>query len=72
MVVSLAAYYKRIAVAHVEAGLRTFDIYNPWPEELNRQITGRVAAYHFAPTELSKQNLILEGINEDKIFVTGN
>lgn len=72
MATSLAAYYQQIPVGHVEAGLRTHNIYSPWPEEINRQITGRIATYHFAPTTLSKQNLINEGIDEDRIFVTGN
>lgn len=69
---ALAAYYQQIPVAHVEAGLRTYDIYSPWPEEINRQITGRIATYNFAPTELSRQNLIKENISDKRIFVTGN
>jgi UDP-N-acetylglucosamine 2-epimerase (non-hydrolysing) len=69
---ALASFYQKIPVGHIEAGLRTHDIYSPWPEEMNRQITGRLTTYHFAPTVLSKQNLIAEGIDEDKIFVTGN
>ncbi|MFA5540262.1 MAG: UDP-N-acetylglucosamine 2-epimerase (non-hydrolyzing) [Bacteroidales bacterium] len=69
---SLAAFYQQIPVGHIEAGLRTHSIYSPWPEEMNRQITGRIATYHFAPTELSKSNLLNEGINESKILVTGN
>lgn len=69
---ALAAFYQQIPVAHVEAGLRTHNIYSPWPEELNRQITSRIANYNFAPTLLSKNNLLLEGINESSIFVTGN
>lgn len=69
---ALASYYKRIPVGHVEAGLRTNDIYSPWPEEMNRQITGRIAQYNFAPTDLSKNNLIKENIDENKILVTGN
>lgn len=69
---ALAAFYQQIEVGHVEAGLRTHNIYSPWPEEMNRQITSRIATYHFAPTELSKQNLLKEGVSEDKIFVTGN
>lgn len=69
---ALAAYYQHIPVGHVEAGLRTYNIYSPWPEELNRQITSRIATYHFAPTELSKKNLIEEKINENKILITGN
>jgi UDP-N-acetylglucosamine 2-epimerase (non-hydrolysing) len=69
---AIAAFYQQIAVAHVEAGLRTYDIYSPWPEEINRQITSRIASYHFAPTIRAKENLIKENISEDKIFVTGN
>lgn len=69
---ALAAFYQQIPVGHVEAGLRTHQIYSPWPEEMNRQITGRIATYHFAPTPLSKENLIAEGISEGSIFVTGN
>ena len=69
---ALAAFYQQIPVGHIEAGLRTHDIYSPWPEEMNRQITARIATYHFAPTILSKQNLINEGVKEDFIFVTGN
>ncbi len=72
MVTALAAFYQQIAVGHVEAGLRTDNIYSPWPEELNRQITGRIASYHFAPTALSKENLLKENVLSDKIFVTGN
>lgn len=69
---ALAAFYQQIPVGHVEAGLRTHDIYSPWPEEMNRLITGRIATYHFSPTALSKQNLLDEGINEESIIVTGN
>lgn len=69
---ALAAFYQQIPVGHVEAGLRTHNIYSPWPEEVNRQITSRIATYHFAPTEKSKQNLIDEGINPSNIFITGN
>ena len=69
---ALAAFYQQISVGHVEAGLRTNDIYSPWPEEMNRQITGRIATYDFAPTPLSKSNLLAEGVSEDKITVTGN
>lgn len=69
---ALAAFYQQIPVAHVEAGLRTYNIYSPWPEEMNRQITGRIAAYHFAPTELSKQNLLSENVSLESILVTGN
>lgn len=71
-VAALSAFYQQIPVGHVEAGLRTHDIYSPWPEEMNRQITGRIAAYHFAPTPLSRANLLSEGIEEKLIFVTGN
>ena len=69
---ALAAFYQQIPVGHVEAGLRTHNIYNPWPEEMNRQITGRIATYHFAPTPLSRQNLLAEGVKEEQIMVTGN
>lgn len=69
---ALAAFYQQIPVGHVEAGLRTHNIYSPWPEEMNRQITGRIATYHFAPTPLSRQNLLAEGIKEEQITVTGN
>ncbi len=69
---ALAAFYQQIPVGHVEAGLRTHNIYSPWPEEMNRQITGRIATYNFSPTALSKQNLLAEGVQEDKITVTGN
>ena len=69
---ALAAFYQQIPVGHVEAGLRTKNIYSPWPEEMNRQLTGRMAAFHFAPTLLSRQNLLAEGIQEDRIIVTGN
>lgn len=69
---ALAAFYLQIPVGHVEAGLRTHNIYSPWPEEMNRQITGRIATYHFAPTPLSRQNLLDEGIKEESITVTGN
>ncbi len=69
---ALAAFYKQISVVHIEAGLRTYNIYSPYPEEMNRQITGRIASYHIAPTKLSKENLLKENISEDKIFITGN
>jgi len=69
---ALAAFYQQIPVAHVEAGLRTGNIYSPWPEEMNRQITGRIATYDFSPTPLSKQNLLTEHVDESKITVTGN
>lgn len=70
--VSLAAYYEKVAIGHVEAGLRTGDIYSPWPEEANRKLTSVLTDYHFAPTESSRNNLIKEGYNADKIIVTGN
>ena len=69
---ALAAFYQQIPVGHVEAGLRTHNIYSPWPEEMNRQITGRIAAYNFSPTPLSRQNLLEEKIDEQSIVVTGN
>lgn len=72
MASALAAFYQQIPVGHVEAGLRTNNIYSPWPEEMNRQITGRIATYDFAPTSLSRQNLLHEGVDEEKITVTGN
>lgn len=69
---ALAAYYKKIKVGHVEAGLRTFDKYFPFPEEMNRKLTGAIADFHFAPTGGAKNNLLREGVNENQIFVTGN
>lgn len=69
---ALAAFYQQIPVGHVEAGLRTHNIYSPWPEEMNRQITGRIAAYDFAPTPLSRENLLQENIPNERITVTGN
>lgn len=69
---ALAAFYQQIPVGHVEAGLRTHNIYSPWPEEMNRLITGRIATYHFSPTPLSKENLLREAVNENSITVTGN
>ena len=69
---ALAAFYRQIPVGHVEAGLRTYNMYSPWPEEMNRQITSRIATYHFSPTLLSRQNLLQEGIKEEQIIVTGN
>ena len=69
---ALAAFYQQIPVGHVEAGLRTHNIYSPWPEEMNRLITGRIATYHFAPTTLSKQNLLKENVKDQQIVVTGN
>lgn len=72
MATALAAFYQRIDVGHVEAGLRTHNLYSPWPEELNRQLTSRIAKYNFSPTELSKQNLLKENVDKDSIYVTGN
>jgi UDP-N-acetylglucosamine 2-epimerase (non-hydrolysing) len=69
---ALAAFYQQIPVGHVEAGLRTGNIYSPWPEEMNRLMTGRIATYHFAPTPLAKSNLMRENVSEDMILVTGN
>lgn len=69
---ALAAFYAQIPVGHVEAGLRTHNIYSPWPEEMNRQLTGRIATWHFAPTPLSRQNLLAENVAESQITVTGN
>ena len=69
---ALAAFYNQVAIGHVEAGLRTWDKYSPWPEEINRQCVDRMADMYFAPTELSKNNLLNEGIAEDKIYITGN
>ena len=71
-VTALACFYLQIPVGHVEAGLRTYNIYSPYPEEFNRQAVGLVAKYHFAPTEMSKENLVKEGKNADDIYVTGN
>ena len=69
---ALAAYYQQIPVGHVEAGLRTGNLYSPWPEEGNRQIATKLTAFHFAPTELNRQNLLNEGVEDKSIFVTGN
>ncbi|WP_095497324.1 non-hydrolyzing UDP-N-acetylglucosamine 2-epimerase [Paraferrimonas haliotis] len=69
---SLAAYYKQVAVGHVEAGLRTHDIYSPFPEEANRKLTGALAQFHFAPTQTAADNLIREGVETKRIFITGN
>ena len=69
---SLAAFYKRILVGHVEAGLRTRKLYSPWPEEINRQLTARIASLHFAPTEIAKNNLLAECVDNRQIVVTGN
>ena len=72
MAAAMAAFYQQIPVGHVEAGLRTNNLYSPWPEEMNRQVTGRIAEYDFAPTPLSKKNLLAENVDEKKITVTGN
>lgn len=69
---ALSAFYQQIPVGHVEAGLRTYNIYSPWPEEMNRQITGRIATFHFAPTPLSRENLLKENVENHKIVITGN
>ncbi len=69
---AIAAFYQQIPVAHIEAGLRTYNIYSPWPEEINRQLTSRIATYNFAPTPLSKSNLLKENVDERSIAVTGN
>lgn len=69
---ALAAYYNQIDIAHIEAGLRTHNIYSPWPEEGNRKLTGALTKYHFAPTNSTKANLLAEGVNADDIYVTGN
>ena len=69
---TLAAFYQQIPVGHVEAGLRTGDLYSPWPEEANRQLTGRLAEWHFAPTDRNKRALLEEGVPENKVYVTGN
>ena len=72
MAASLAAFYMQIPVGHVEAGLRTYNMLSPWPEEMNRQVTDRICTFYFAPTEQSKKNLLQENIDEKKIFITGN
>ena len=69
---ALAAFYAKIPIGHIEAGLRTHNLMAPWPEEANRQITGRLATFHFAPTQRSKENLLFEGIKEEHILITGN
>ncbi len=69
---SIAAYYKKVKLAHVEAGLRTHNLYSPWPEEANRQLASRIADLHFAPTDSSQSNLLREGVNPESIFITGN
>lgn len=70
--VSLACFYQKIPVAHIEAGLRTYNVYSPWPEEANRQLTGKLATYHFAPTPSAAQNLLSEGVKKENIIITGN
>ncbi|MDD6484395.1 MAG: UDP-N-acetylglucosamine 2-epimerase (non-hydrolyzing) [Clostridiales bacterium] len=71
-VAALAAFYNQVRVGHVEAGLRTYDKYSPFPEEMNRQLTGRIADLHFSPTEQNRQNLIKENVSDENIFITGN
>lgn len=72
MAASLAAFYQQVPVGHVEAGLRTYDMLSPWPEEMNRQVTDRICTYYFAPTERSRRNLLRENVEAGKIYVTGN
>ncbi len=72
MAAALAAYYQQIPVGHIEAGLRTYNIYSPWPEEINRQLIGRISNYNFSPTSTSSVNLINEGVSEKSIYITGN
>lgn len=72
MATALVAYYNKVTVGHVEAGLRTYDIYSPWPEEINRQLTARISTLHFAPTLSNRENLLKEGVDGNRIFVTGN
>jgi UDP-N-acetylglucosamine 2-epimerase (non-hydrolysing) len=72
MAATIAAFYQQIKVAHIESGLRTYNLYSPWPEEMNRQLTDRLCEYCFAPTEISKKNLLQEKIDANKIYVTGN
>lgn len=72
MAAAIAAFYQQIPVGHVEAGLRTHNLYSPWPEEMNRQVTGRIAEYNFAPTSLSHDNLVRESVAEENIIITGN
>jgi UDP-N-acetylglucosamine 2-epimerase (non-hydrolysing) len=72
MAAAVAAFYRRVKIAHIEAGLRTYNMQSPWPEEMNRQLTDRLCDYYFAPTELSKNNLLRENVEENRIFVTGN
>lgn len=72
MAAAMSAFYQHIPIGHVEAGLRTYNINSPWPEEMNRQVVARLATWHFAPTQLSKSNLMYEGIDESRIYITGN
>lgn len=72
LTVSLAAFYQKIAIGHVEAGLRTHNRYSPWPEEMNRRLTSQLATFHFAPTPTARQNLLLENVSDASIYVTGN
>lgn len=72
MATAVAAYYEKIPIGHIEAGLRTGNIYSPWPEEANRRLTGAISTLNFAPTERAKENLLREGVPKDRIFVTGN
>ena len=69
---SLSAFYQKIPIAHIEAGLRTKNIYSPFPEEINRRMTSSIAVYHFPPTEQSRKNLLNEGVDDDRIIVSGN
>ena len=72
MAASIAGFYAGAKVCHIEAGLRTFNKYAPFPEEINRKVTGAIADFHFAPTQQAKQNLLREGVDEKSILVTGN
>lgn len=72
MAASLAAFYQQITIGHIEAGLRTYNLHSPWPEELNRQVTDKISDFYFAPTEIAKQNLLNEAIGSEKVFITGN
>jgi len=72
MATAIAVFYQKIKIGHVEAGLRTYNLQSPWPEEMNRQVTDRICDYYFAPIQQSRQNLLTEGIADEKIFVTGN
>ena len=69
---TIASYYNKVKVAHIEAGLRTNNLYSPWPEEINRSLIAKIAQIHFAPTQIAKKNLEFEGINKNKILITGN